>query len=341
MDRDDALRALELAGVGTFRWRADGHLTCDPRCLGLFATSGAPGRIDALLEWVAPEDRAEVARALTRVVETRDDATIDFRTREARTLRARLRATEDGGFGVVVDVSPEAETQTRLATQRNLIAVIGHDLRSPLQVITTAASILPELSELTAPQLKTTNRIRASVDQATQLVQDLVDFVQGADDATLAVDRSRVDLAALVREVVQETKAVEGTFEVAIDAEVDLIGRWDRERVAQMISNLVLHAYAYAPDGGTIEVAASGTNEGVALTVRFGGDPIPQGGLARLFEPFESRRRVTRKPVAKSLGLGLYWVDVVARAHGGRASVASSAADGTTLRVELPRAEKN
>jgi signal transduction histidine kinase len=107
---------------------------------------------------------------------------------------------------------------------------------------------------------------------------------------------------------------------------------WDPGRLEQVVTNLVGNALERAPAGAAVEVRAAGTADELTLTVRNEGPVIPPEMLATLFDPF---RRGDRKG---SIGLGLFIVNEIVRAHGGDIRVSSNHAEGTCFTVRLPRA---
>ncbi|HWE26694.1 MAG TPA: ATP-binding protein, partial [Polyangia bacterium] len=107
--------------------------------------------------------------------------------------------------------------------------------------------------------------------------------------------------------------------------------RWDAGRLAQVLSNLVANAIQHSAED-PIRVVAADAGDGVTLEVHNRCEPIPAESIARLFEPFH-RSDAT----ARGLGLGLYIVREIARAHRGAVEVRSTAADGTSFIIALPR----
>jgi signal transduction histidine kinase len=101
------------------------------------------------------------------------------------------------------------------------------------------------------------------------------------------------------------------------------------------MGNLLANALHYSPPGTPVRVTSRGEEGAVVLTVHNVGTPIPPEVLPRLFHPMQ--RGVEQVSEARSVGLGLYIVDQVVRAHGGTIQVASTAEAGTTFTVRLPR----
>ena len=116
----------------------------------------------------------------------------------------------------------------------------------------------------------------------------------------------------------------------------DTNGTWDADRIVQVVSNLVTNALKYSSPGTPVAVRAEGLDDMVELTVHNECPPIPPERFGRLFEPLQrASDQIDRK--TRSVGLGLYIVDAIVRAHGGTVGVVSTAETGTMFTVRLPR----
>jgi signal transduction histidine kinase len=112
---------------------------------------------------------------------------------------------------------------------------------------------------------------------------------------------------------------------------------WDAERIAQLASNLISNAVRYGEAGHSIDVALEdGPGDALEIRVHNDGLPIPREAIPALFEPFKRGERAEHA-ARQGLGLGLYIVREIVRAHGGEIEVRSKAGDGTTFIVRLPR----
>jgi signal transduction histidine kinase len=116
---------------------------------------------------------------------------------------------------------------------------------------------------------------------------------------------------------------------------VDTRGVWDKERLAQVVSNLIGNAIEHGKPGGAIEVRLRSEGDGVRLEVHNQGAAIPAELLPSIFDPFRRQQRAGQK--SEGLGLGLYICRELVRAHGGEIAVQSTDEAGTTFTVRLPR----
>jgi sigma-B regulation protein RsbU (phosphoserine phosphatase) len=160
----------------------------------------------------------------------------------------------------------------------------------------------------------------------TQMIRDLLDFTRGHLGGGIPVEPAQADLAEICSRVVDETKAVHPQREIELSTRGDLSGLWDASRLEQVVSNLVSNAVHHGQD--RILVEAVGEPIQVVLRVRNGGPPIPPTELPTLFEAFKGPRD---RRATQGLGLGLYIVKEIVRAHGGTVEVTSSAEEGTTF----------
>jgi signal transduction histidine kinase len=137
-------------------------------------------------------------------------------------------------------------------------------------------------------------------------------------------------------EVIAEHEAAHPDRTFEFDANLDCKGMWDQERLAQVVSNLISNAIQHGGPGSPIAVRVRDEGDEVSLTVHNNGSPIPAELLPSIFEPFR-RAATCETRNTTGLGLGLFIVREMVRAHSGEISVQSTEADGTTFVVKLPR----
>ncbi|MCI0574127.1 MAG: HAMP domain-containing histidine kinase, partial [Myxococcaceae bacterium] len=179
-------------------------------------------------------------------------------------------------------------------------------------------------------------RIQHSAERGVRMVRDLLDFTQARLGGGIQVTRRPLNLHALVRDVVEELQAVFPEREVRLLSKGSGEGAWDGDRLAQVVSNLVSNALKYSPVGTPVEVTTFGEDGSVTLQVHNSGEPIDPGNLSRIFEPMQRATALVDQQ-SRSVGLGLYIVRHLVVAHGGTIDVRSTAEEGTTFTVRLPR----
>lgn len=166
------------------------------------------------------------------------------------------------------------------------------------------------------------------------MIETLLDFTQSRFHGSLPVERGPMDLVEVTRNVVEELRASHAGREILFDAPEVLPGAWDAARMAQVVSNLVGNALTHGAAEAPVELSLKNGGGDAVLRVSNRGTPIPPELLGRLFEPF--RRGEANGHGARSLGLGLFIVREIVKAHGGSISVDSNS-DATVFSVRLAR----
>jgi signal transduction histidine kinase len=220
------------------------------------------------------------------------------------------------------------------------LAILGHDLRTPLGVVYTSAKFMLETEELAEPHLTLTERIASSSTRMVHMVGDLLDFTRSRLGAGIPVTRAEMSMGKVVHDVVGELCTVHPARTITVDARGDERGEWDAARVAQALANLVGNALEHG-SGGPVSVSVGGDEEEITVAVHNGGAAIPPDRLNGIFNPMKPREPAGAAAAGPTgnLGLGLYIADRIAHAHNGRIDVQSSDAQGTTFTMRLPRCE--
>jgi signal transduction histidine kinase len=222
--------------------------------------------------------------------------------------------------------------------REQLIGIVSHDLRSPLNAITMSAAALVRRDNLDERTRWGLNLILDSADRANRLIRDLLDFTQARMGKALPVRRQPMDIHQVARQVVNEVRLTSPERAIEHFSEGKGHGAWDPDRMAQVLSNLLLNAVQYSPADAPIEVFTRGEDSAVVLSVSNRGPPIPATLLPLLFEPM--KRGTPEGTERRSVGLGLFIVDQIVRAHEGHIQVISTEQDGTVFHLRLPRSEK-
>ena len=232
----------------------------------------------------------------------------------------------------LADSAASLQSERRTAELREqFIAVLGHDLRNPLAAIDGGARLLRK-TPLDAKARNVLGMVEKSVWRMAGLIDNLLDFARGRLGGGLDLAWSRVSLEAPFQQIVAELRSAhpDQTIEARI-ALPDAVN-CDAARLSQMLSNLLANALTHGATGLPVSVEAAVVDDVLTLSVRNFGDPIAPAALERLFQPFE---RATVRPTQQGLGLGLYIASEIARAHGGRLDVTSTA-DETRFTFRMP-----
>jgi signal transduction histidine kinase len=255
---------------------------------------------------------------------------------EQRHLALSCYALHLGGqlAGAAVMVNDVTTPRRREELHARLLAIASHDLKTPLVAIRLSAQTL--LRGSAEPRVQRMLRaILASATRVEGIVRDLVDYAIAQRGGAIPVSPSPADLALLCQGVAEECQAASPDRMVECEGEGDPKGEWDADRLAQAVSNLVSNALRYGDPASPVRLHWHGEWADVAaIEVRNAGPPIPAEVLPELFAAF---RRGPGEERGRGLGLGLYIAREIAAAHGGRLEARSTAEEGTTFTIVVPR----
>jgi signal transduction histidine kinase len=227
-----------------------------------------------------------------------------------------------------------AEAATRMRDE--IVAIVSHDLRSPLATVDGAAKYLLASAAATgyrAEDRRLLEMITRAAETMNRMIQDLLDIAR-IESGGLVVERTEVPVAPLVEEAAAmlRPEAEKGGQQLVCTTGPDLPAICgDRHRLLQILSNLLGNAVKFTPPGGTITLAAERTGEDVEFRVADTGAGIAPENLPRLFDRFWQARRGDRR----GLGLGLPIVKALVEAHGSQVEVESALGAGTTFRFRI------
>jgi signal transduction histidine kinase len=220
------------------------------------------------------------------------------------------------------------QSQTALSNEREtavlreqFIAVLGHDLRNPLNAISSGAEVLLRmpLNETAASVAATVKRSAARM---AGLIENLMDFARGRLGGGITLTRKpESNLKSVLEQAVEEVQITSPGRSIQCDIDLRRPVACDAPRIAQMLSNLLANALKHGEANGPVWVKARSDEHGFELSVANRGKPIPPHDLDRLFQPFW---RATTESSSEGLGLGLYIASEIARAHEGALEVSSS-----------------
>jgi two-component system sensor histidine kinase/response regulator len=213
-------------------------------------------------------------------------------------------------------------------------AVLGHDLRAPLDVMATASRLLDDVADDPASVRRVAGQIRNSSRRMSRLIDDMLDLARGRLGGGIPVAPQAIALDDVVQRVLEEYRAGQPDVRLDLAATGDLRCEADPDRFSQVVSNLVGNAIAHGQRRAPIEVRLDGSDpDFVSMLVRNQGE-IAAEALPHLFEAFAV---AAGRPRGPGLGLGLYIAQQIVHGHGG--TIDARSGDGcTTIDVRLPRA---
>jgi signal transduction histidine kinase len=232
----------------------------------------------------------------------------------------------------------------RVGQARDLfLAILGHDLRNPLNSITMSAELLPQQVDLNAASSATATQISTSAAVMARMIGDLLDYTRTRLGAGMPVSPAPTDLCSLCRAIYDEYRTAHPARVIRFHCDGasggDFSGEWDADRLRQAISNVLGNAVQHGDENAPIDLTLAGDEENVVIEIHSGGPPIPPGELTRIFDPLV-RGSSTEFPKPNrpgSIGLGLYIAREVARSHGGTIDATSTRESGTAFTIRLPR----
>ncbi len=226
--------------------------------------------------------------------------------------------------------------QRAVQAREDLLAIVSHDLRTPLSVIVLQATALQRLF-LTAEQtsaLKKLASIRSSAAQIKLLITDLLDAAT-IEAGRLAIVRQRHEIRSMVDDAIEGTQPLAEQGSLKVERQ-DLKGlplvACDRRRILRVLTNLLSNAIKFTPSGGTIQVRAERCDGAVRFTVADTGSGISPDAVPHLFERYWQADRAKRA----GAGLGLFIAKGIVEAHGGRIWAESKLGEGSSFYFTLP-----
>ncbi|WP_322032594.1 hybrid sensor histidine kinase/response regulator [Paraburkholderia sp. J76] len=228
-----------------------------------------------------------------------------------------------------------AATRQMLEANELLMAVLSHDLRTPLSAVMASAEYLKRASAdekiVTAGQ-----RIENCGRRMTRMVEQLLDLAR-LQGGRLSLSRTTVQLDALCHAVIEEFASNAPAGRVRFERHGNPVGRWDADLIAQAISNLVSNALTHGERETPVHVSVFGESPAEVLVTVQNRGVIAPDVVPLLFDAFGTAPHVRQH--GSGLGLGLHIVRLIARTHGGEVTVHSNDQHGTAFTLRLPRAE--
>jgi signal transduction histidine kinase len=224
-------------------------------------------------------------------------------------------------------------------SQHLFLAILGHDLRNPLSTTVVASSYLMRAPNLDPALAQVAARIHRSGLRMGRLVDDLVDYTRTHLGSALPMSMTKANMGMICRCVVEEVRLAHPERAIQFDPGPELDGIWDEGRIAQVLSNLLGNALQHGSPADPVSIQVAPAAGDIVIRIHNRGKPIAPAAMASIFDPLVRFADPQARPAGNesSLGIGLYIARAIVDAHGGAIEVASTAQEGTTFSVRLPR----
>jgi signal transduction histidine kinase len=275
--------------------------------------------------------------------------TAEYRALRATVLRLWLPEVTQFDAGVASDMVRFNETiDQALAesvltfseqgerTRDTFLAILGHDLRSPLAAISMTGDLLAKRPPGPEELQRIGIRLRRSASAMGIMVADLLEFARLQLGGLVPIKPAPVEMADICNGAIDDARAAHPSSEFTLDASGDLRCAADAARLQQVFSNLLNNAAYYGASGQPVRLVVAGTPDAVVVEVRNAGAVIPAASIKAIFEPMV-QLNVDRARPSASIGLGLFIAREITHAHGGTIDVSSTEESGTVFSVRLPR----
>ncbi|HEX7708330.1 MAG TPA: ATP-binding protein [Thermoanaerobaculia bacterium] len=328
----------------------------------------------AVLELQLGSDRSQMPPSLERIIESGEAALVGASPEirqfagadrnEMRTMIILPLASRGHTIGLAVAMSSEARafssddlplfaelarrasisidnarlylhSQQAVRAREEVLAIVSHDLRNPLNAVTLGASLLQMSTTLSDEDREQIDTMEVSAGRMKRLIEDLLDVTRLEGGKRLPIDAAPLAVGELLEET-QELFRVQATvasisMEYSVPDDLPLL-LVDRHRIMQVMSNIIGNSMKFTPPGGRITVAATAEGNHVRMTVADTGPGIPTDDLGAIFSPYWQAKRTERM----GAGLGLPIAKGIVEAHGGAIWAESEPGEGTTFHFTLP-----
>lgn len=222
------------------------------------------------------------------------------------------------------------------------LAILGHDLRTPLGAVSLGAEIMLRSKEIGSKYTKISSRIYHSSKRASKIVEDLLDFTRARTSAGLSVRPTRCNLKDICEGIIDELRIYHPERTIVFVAEGQFDGDFDATRIEQAFCNLVDNAAKHGAVDSVVSIRLWSEEPYCLLSIHNDGAPIKADDLPHIFDPMTrySKFATDEEGPNSGLGLGLYIAYQIVTAHKGRIEVISDTDQGTIFLIKLPLTAK-
>jgi len=346
--------AVDSTGLGTWDYDPQANeLVWDKRCKEIFGLKPSEQvNFERYISLIHPDDREWVEKNIAAAMDPKSTEAFNI---EHRTIpinektkwikglgRAYFNEQESPTrfVGTLLDITAEKlldeATQALLNKKDEFISIASHELKTPITSLKAALQIIEKLSPKN-PEMRSINGfITKAVKQVNKLVEligDLLDVTK-IQSGKLELRKTHFNLNDLIRECCSELQNTSPKHKITIEGDANVEIYADRNRIEQVIVNLISNAVKYSPDGEKIIIHISTNDNGVKITVTDFGIGVPKSKIPFLFDRFYRVDDVSQRYAG--LGLGLYISSEIVKRHNGHMHVESEEGVGSIFWFELP-----
>lgn len=347
--------AVDSAGLGT--WDYDPQtkeLIGDKRCREIFGLSPSNHiSFDSFLDMTHHDDRGHMRNRINETLAGKNSGEFDIEYKtvpingKIKWLKAKGRAyfNEQGEairfIGTLLDITVQKlideATIELLRKKDEFISIASHELKTPITSLKGALQII-ERTAMKGGEIKTVEsfiqKAIRQVDKLTELIKDLLDVTK-IQSGKLILRKTNFPLDELIAECCEELQVESEKHKLVVEGDTNIEVFADKNRLEQVMINLVANAVKYSPEGGKVIINITKVNEGIKIAVTDFGIGIPQDKIPMIFDRFyrvdENSQRYS------GLGLGLYISSEIIRQHGGNINIESTTGRGSTFWFVIPQ----
>jgi signal transduction histidine kinase len=236
-------------------------------------------------------------------------------------------------LGVIMDITDLKQNELR---RNRFIGMVNHELKTPLTALKAYIQLLNKWAKQKKDgfTISTLSKLEKQVKKMTTMINGFLNF-SGAESGKIHLIKLHFDISKLLEEVIQEHRDISPDHVIRLMPSEGIIVNADRDKIEQVIINLISNAVKYSDPGKQVEVSCVQEQKNIVLSVKDAGIGIEQKDIAKLFKP-HSRIKTSRTANISGFGIGLYVSAEIIKHHGGDIGVNSRPGQGSTFWFTLP-----
>jgi two-component system, chemotaxis family, CheB/CheR fusion protein len=299
---------------------------------------------EAALAQIIPEQRALVAESVKAAIKQGKRYDVEYSLRgfhdgQLRWVRAIGKLTHGPKdqpvffTGTLMDITLYKQNEQR---KNDFIAMVSHELKTPLTSMSGYLQLIGRNAQKQSDEFTISHTTRAlkQVGKMTTMINGFLN-ISRLEFGKIYIDNEVFDLSALLKETEEETIATINTHQVVFSPTDKIMINADRDKIGQVMNNLISNAVKYSPQGTSIQVSCEKIDSNAVISVKDEGMGVPQEDLGKLFDRFYRVERSETTSIG-GFGIGLYLCSEIIKRHQGTIWVESELGKGSTFSFSLP-----